>query len=147
MILSCCAIIRLYIQKMRFQDKFDCTIEADPETLKERTVKLVLQPLVENALNHAIDEADGASIHIAVRAYIEGDELRFTVADDGVGIAEEQLSGILSRPAGMGGIGLRNVHERIQLTYGRRYGLHIQSAEDEGTLITIRLPKYTGGKA
>ncbi len=129
------------IQKMRFHDKFDCDIEADPETLKERTVKLVLQPLVENALNHAIDEADGASIHIAVRAFVEGDELRFTVSDDGVGIAEEQLDGILRRPAGTGGIGLRNVHERIQLTFGKQYGLTIDSEEGRGTLVTIRLPR------
>ena len=129
------------IQKMRFQDKFDCDIQADPETLKERTVKLVLQPLVENALNHAIDEADGASIHISVRASVEGDELRFTVEDDGVGIAEEQLDGILARPTGTGGIGLRNVNERIQLTFGRQYGLTIDSEEGRGTLVTIRMPR------
>ena len=129
------------IQKMRFQDKFDCDIQADPATLRERTVKLVLQPLVENALNHAIDEADGAAIHIAVRAFVQGDELRFTVEDDGIGIAEDQLDGILSRPAGTGGIGLRNVNERIQLTFGKQYGLTIESEEGRGTLVTIRMPR------
>ena len=134
------------IQKMRFQDKFDCEIQADPETLKERTVKLVLQPLVENALNHAIDEVDGTSLHIRVRAFVEGEELRFTVADDGVGIAEEQLNGILSRPAGTGGIGLRNVHERIQLTFGKQYGLTIASEEGCGTLVTIRMPRSGEGE-
>ena len=131
---------------MRFQDKFDSDIQADPETLKERTVKLVLQPLVENTLNHAIDEVDGTSLHIRVRAFVEGDELRFTVADDGVGIAEEQLNGILSRPAGTGGIGLRNVHERIQLTFGKQYGLTIASEEGCGTLVTIRMPRSGEGE-
>lgn len=137
----------LIIQKMRFKEKFVYTIDAKEDALPLRTVKLILQPLAENVLNHAIDETLGEQLHLKITAYTEGEDLVFTVGDDGVGIPEEKLATLLTAPSGQSGIGLRNVHERIQLTYGRRYGLHIQSAEDEGTLITIRLPKYTGGKA
>jgi two-component system, sensor histidine kinase YesM len=129
------------IQKMRFQEKFECDIQAEDAALRERTVKLVLQPLVENALNHAIDEIEGATIHIVVRAFVTEDELRFTVADDGIGIPVEQLDGILTRVVGTSGIGLRNVNERIQLTYGKEYGLAVKSEEGKGTLVTIRMPR------
>ncbi len=135
------------IQQMRFQDRFECDIQAEPETLGERTVKLVLQPLVENALNHAIDEADGSPIHIKVRAFLTEDELRLLVEDDGIGIPEDTLKGILTRPSGRGGIGLRNVHERIQLTFGKQYGLTIESKDGQGTRVTIRMPREKGEKA
>lgn len=134
------------IQKMRFRDKFECDIQAENEALQERTVKLVLQPLVENAINHAIDEVEGATLHIEVRIFLCGDELRFTVKDDGVGIPSQEVSKLLIRPAGAGGIGLRNVHERIRLTYGKPYGLTIESEEGEGTLVLVRMPRDVLGE-
>lgn len=135
----------LIIQKMRFKDKFEYAIDAQEEVLPVRTLKLILQPLVENALNHAIDETRNDQLHLSIGARREGDDLCFTIEDDGVGIPEEKLNTLLSLPPGKSGIGLRNVHERIQLTYGRHYGLDIESREDEGTRVTLRLPLYQGG--
>ncbi len=135
----------LIIQKMRFQDKFLYTIEAGEDALPQRTVKLIIQPLAENALNHAIDETLNEQLHLNIKAFIDGDDLCFTIEDDGVGIPEEKLATLLTMPSGQSGIGIRNVHERIQLTYGRQYGLTIQSTEDVGTRITVRLPRHRGG--
>ncbi len=137
----------LIIQKMRFRNKFIYDIEAQPETLDMRTIKLIVQPLVENAVHHAIDAYDERTLHIHVTAKREEDLLVFTVSDDGVGIPEGKLRAILTEPAGKSGIGLKNVHERIQLTCGTDYGLSIESEEDKGTLVTIRLPVKLEGEA
>ncbi len=136
----------LIIQKMRFKDKFTYDITAQDEALNERTVKLIVQPMVENAINHAIDEAQPEALHIAISATVTAEDLIFTVADDGIGMSPEVLSTLLTAPAGKSGIGIRNVHERIQLTYGEKYGLTVESVEDEGTTVTIRLPRYKGGE-
>jgi len=130
----------LIIQKMRFKNAFSHEIEVDESLLAYRTVKLVLQPLVENAVHHALDPYGQRALHIRVRIYRDGDALCMTVADDGLGIAADTLKGILDAPRGNRGIGLRNVHERLELTCGRGYGLRIHSAEDEGTIVTIRQP-------
>ena len=134
----------LIIQKMRFKDQFTYEIQAQEETLEERTVKLIVQPLVENAINHAIDQTQPEALHITIKAFFQDDDLLFTVEDDGIGIAPEVLENILTSPAGRSGIGIKNVHERIQLTFGSAYGLHIESEEDVGTLVTIRLPRFHG---
>lgn len=130
----------LIIQKMRFKNKFTHEIVADEEALTHRTVKLILQPLVENAIHHAIDPYGERTLHIQIRAWVDGEFLMLSVSDDGIGIPAEKLAAILTAPAGKSGIGLRNVHERIRLTCGSRYGLTIDSVEDEGTLVIICLP-------
>lgn len=132
----------MIIQQMRFKDRFIYTVDCQKELENLRTIKLIIQPLVENAINHAMDQLGHEQLHIQVRAYREGDALCFEVKDDGMGIPEEKMKGLLTSPAGRGGIGLKNVHERIQLSYGQRWGLHIHSVEDEGTCITVRLPIF-----
>ncbi len=136
----------LILQEMRFKNGFTYRIDAAEEALPLRTVKLIVQPLVENAIHHAIDVYGESVLHIAIDAWVDGDSLMITVRDDGVGISEEKLRAILSGPAGKSGIGLRNVHERIRLTCGDAYGLRVESAEDEGTVVTIRLPADLEGK-
>lgn len=131
----------LIIQKMRFKDKFTYEIDAQEEALGERTVKLIVQPLVENCIYHAIDEAQGTELHIRIRVWVDERDIFFRVQDDGVGIQESRLPELLITSNGGSGIGLKNVHERVQLTYGAAYGLTIESAEDVGTCITIRLPR------
>ena len=134
----------LFIQKMRFKDSFSYEICAQPEAMAERTVKLIVQPLVENCINHAIDQSNTEEIHITINAFTDIDTLYFIISDDGVGISAERLPTLLTTEAGKSGIGLKNVHERIQLTYGSAYGLTIESVEDEYTRITIRLPRHGG---
>jgi Predicted signal transduction protein with a C-terminal ATPase domain len=134
----------LIIQKMRFKDKFAYTLEATEEALREATVKLIVQPIVENCINHAIDQISGEELHIDIRAFTDENNLIFTVRDDGVGIAPEQMPELLTQNAGTSGIGLKNVHERIMLTYGSAYGISVDSHENEYTLVTITLPKGKG---
>ncbi|MCL2812862.1 MAG: sensor histidine kinase [Clostridia bacterium] len=130
----------LIIQKMRFKNKFTYEIHASEGALHLCTVKLIVQPLVENAIHHAIDAYDDSVLHIVVRASHREESLMITVADDGIGMPPEKVESILRAPAGKTGIGLRNVHERIQLTCGRNYGLRVESVEDEGTIVTVLLP-------
>jgi len=136
----------LIIQKMRFKDKFAYTLEATEESLKESTVKLIVQPIVENCINHAIDQISGDELHIDIRAFTDASNLYFTVRDDGVGIAPEQLPDLLMQSPGTSGIGLKNVHERITLTYGSAYGLSVESLENDYTLVTITLPRGKGAQ-
>ena len=134
----------LVIQKMRYKNKFEFAIEADEAALGCLTPKLVLQPLVENAIYHGIEPgADEGFIAIAA-AVVDG-KLRLQVRDDGLGMAPEQAAGLLesSQQAEGGeenGIGLHNVHERIRLQFGEEYGLQISSEREEGTTVDIWLP-------
>ena len=137
----------MIIQQMRFKDRFVYRIDCEEAVRNLHTVKLIVQPLVENAINHAMDELSDTPLSIAVRAYQEGDRLCLSVQDDGMGIPPDKLANLLTAPAGTSGIGIRNVHERIQLTFGSDYGLQIDSQEDEGTIVIIRLPLLKGGQA
>ena len=103
--------------------------------------KRQIQPLLENAVYHGMELMDGEG-EIEVNAYAEGDSLYIEVMDNGMGIPEEEIDGLLKRESiGKGsGIGLKNVHERIQLYFGENYGLTIVSEADVGTTIQIHLP-------
>ena len=135
----------LMIQQMRFKNKFTYQIESEPETLNLASLKLMLQPLVENAIYHGMEFMDGDG-EILVRAFLEEGELIFTISDNGLGMTEEQVNGLLkentvhaSSKRGSG-IGVKNVNERIRLYFGEQYGLSIESEPDEGTTIWIHLP-------
>ena len=137
----------LIIQKMRFKNKFEYAITWDEDALEETTVKLIVQPMAENAINHAIDETQDEALHIAIHAGVTAQDVIFTIEDDGVGMPPEVVSRLLTAPAGRNGIGVKNVHERIRLTYGELYGVEVSSVEDEGTCVTIRIPRRKGGGA
>ena len=133
----------LTIQHMRFKNRFTYTIEADDEVLELASLKLILQPLVENAIYHGMEFMDGDG-EIRIRAFREGEDLYMTVSDNGLGMTEEQAERILHDtshvPSSHGsGIGVRNVNERIKLYFGKEYGLTIQSELDVGTMVTIHL--------
>ena len=130
----------LIIQQMRFRNKFTYEINTDQEVLELFTVKLIVQPLVENAVHHGIYSYDDKKLSILITARRVGDRLLLTVSDDGVGIPEQKLSDILSASADKGGIGLRNVNERIKLTCGQEYGLRVISVEEKGTTVIVTLP-------
>ncbi len=133
----------LIIQKMRYKNKFEFEIDAEEAALPYRTLKLVLQPLVENAIYHGIEPSVDQGL-IRIRAGIEEGKLMLRVEDNGIGIPPAKLKTLLTETS-LGndegtGIGLRNVHERIRLNYGEEYGLHIESEREEGTTVTVRLP-------
>lgn len=139
------------IQQIRYKNKFTTKIQAGEGTEGLYTLKLIVQPLLENAVYHGMAGAeDDGEITVAARR--EGDDLVIDVADNGVGIPPEAAASLLDagRPqvhtAGSG-TGVRNVHQRIRLTFGERYGLTILSEPDEGTLVRIRLPALTREEA
>ena len=134
----------LMIQQMRFKNKFTYTIDAAPEVLGLASLKLMLQPLVENAIYHGMEYMDGDG-EIFVRAWQEEKELYLEVRDNGLGMTEEQVESLFTDTAHVAskrgsGIGVRNVNERIKLYFGAEYGLSIESEPDEGTAVKIHLP-------
>ena len=132
------------IQQIRFKNKFTTKIEAGPGTEGLYTLKLIVQPLLENAIYHGMASAEDDGV-IRVTAYREGEDLLIDVEDNGLGMRPELAASLLDgdRPevrTGGSGIGVRNVHQRVSLTFGEGYGLAIFSEPDEGTLARIRLP-------
>ena len=135
----------LTIQKMRYKNKFSAQISAEDGVESLYTIKLIIQPILENAIYHGMAYADGDG-EIQIHAFREGEDVLIEVTDNGPGMPEELVEQLLSPngPAVSGakgsGIGFRNVHQRIQLTFGPDYGLTILSEPDNGTTVRIRLP-------
>lgn len=134
----------LIIQKMRYKDKFDYEIQVDDEVLPYKTLKLILQPFVENALYHGIEYmVDEGLIHISVGKVNE--KILFEIRDNGVGMSDETLKNILTghvKSDKGSGVGLRNVHERIQLYFGSEYGVKVESELEEGTTVKVWIPVF-----
>jgi len=136
----------LIIQKMRYKNKFDYEIVAQDETLSCRTLKLILQPLVENAIYHGIESMPDQGF-IRITAATEGDRILFQVEDNGLGIEPQKLKTMLYGPThggGGSGVGVRNVHERIRLYFGDAYGLQFESKPEEGTIVKVWIPRLQG---
>ena len=135
----------LTIQKMRYKNKFSAQISAEDSVESLYTIKLIIQPILENAIYHGMAYADGDG-EIQIHAFREGEDVLIEVTDNGPGMPEELVEQLLSPngPAVSGakgsGIGFRNAHQRIQLTFGPDYGLTILSEPDSGTTVRIRLP-------
>jgi ligand-binding sensor protein/two-component sensor histidine kinase len=135
----------LTIQKARFGDRIQAIIEIDPQLLAVAIPALSLQPLVENAIIHGIEpKKDGGCIHISGKS--EGERVTIVVSDTGVGVAPERIRNMLRaerRTVTQGhstGIGVINVHKRIQHYFGSQYGLNIDSKLGEGTNVYMYLP-------
>lgn len=137
----------LIIQSMRYADKFTYEIVVDEKVEKCRIIKLILQPIVENSIYHGIKKKRGSG-HITIRAFRKGEELRIQVSDDGCGMSHEMCRKMISyevEPENISGsgIGVKNVIERIQLRFGKKYGLFYESEEGIGTTVTYILPYCT----
>lgn len=136
----------LSIQKYRFKNKFTAVIDVDPEIENCATIKLIVQPLLENAIYYGVEHMDGEG-EITLRGYEKDGDIYISVSDNGMGIPEETLKTLLTdkgRSRGKGsGIGLWNVNQRISLYFKGDYGLQIESELDEGTTVTIHLPKIS----
>lgn len=132
----------LEIQKIRYSDILDYSIEIPDELLQYAIPKLTLQPLVENAIYHGIKYKRAVG-KIIIRGSQEENAILLSVQDDGAGMSEKQLETLRSevyenRPAGLGII---NVHKRIKLYCGEDYGLSFNSVKGEGTTVVVRIPK------
>jgi two-component system, sensor histidine kinase YesM len=133
----------LTIQNIRYRNKFTYAIEVEPEILTCSILKIILQPLVENAIYHGMKHlADRGHIQITGRR-VEG-VIELKVIDNGVGMSEELVKSLMqqARQSESGkGFGVMNVNHRIQLYFGELYGLQFESELEEGTTVTVRIPE------
>ena len=138
--------IRLYldIQNYRFGNQVAYTMEIAPDIQDCIILHMILQPIVENAVLHGIREKGTPTGTIDIRAHVETGTLVFTLTDDGIGMTKETVRQVLSRDSSKG-YGLNNIHQRIRLYYGNRYGLAIDSTPDIGTTVTVTLPFVNKG--
>lgn len=132
------------IQKYRYKNSFKVTFDVEENIKPYETIKLIVQPLIENAIYYGM-EGMGSDGEIIVKAYAIEDDIYIEVSDNGLGMPEDIVSSLLidnNRVRKKGsGIGLRNVNERIQLYFGEEYGLRIESELDVGTTAIIHLPR------
>ncbi|MBW5447801.1 HAMP domain-containing protein [Cohnella sp. CFH 77786] len=136
----------LTIQHIRYKNKFTYEIELDPDILSCLTLKLVLQPLVENAIYHGLKQ-QAIIGHIRITGRKHDGEIELRVSDDGAGMTEGQvreLTAKLRSGEDGPGVGLPNVNQRIRLTFGEPYGLEIESEPEEGTTVILRFPEIPG---
>lgn len=128
----------LLIEQIRFPDKFDVEYDIQEDVAQCKVLKLILQPVVENAIKHGISmKRERGFIKISARSV--GEELELEVVDDGVGFDVSILGENNTREYKNGGYGIFNVDERIKLEYGKTYGMKIHSTKGEGTRVVIRL--------
>lgn len=140
--------VQLYleIQNLRFDNRIHITWNLDPSADQCRVIKIILQPLIENAVIHGIFEKPSKSGHLSITTHRTDDGIRITIQDDGVGMDEQTiLTNFTASASGeiadtTGGYGVRNIHDRIQLAYGDAYGLTCSSAIGQGTTVTVHIP-------
>lgn len=138
----------VYIQRLRLGDKLQVEYAIDDELLQYEIIKLIIQPLVENAIIHGI-EKNGKKCLVRIGAQLSEDNLILTVEDDGIGMTPDELMRLRIslyqeteeiKPKRTGGIALRNVSDRIKLYYNEKFGMSIQSKKHKGTKVTLILP-------
>ena len=135
----------LQIQMYRYKNQFTYTFDVDPDCLGYYCNKITLQPIIENSINHGLDLMVEEG-RIDVRVRFDGDDIVFSVQDNGVGMSPEQLEAIMQHgPTDRTGIGIKNVNDRLKIYFGRSYGLSITSEPDVGTCVEIRMPRIREG--
>ncbi len=131
------------IQKIRYKNAFSVVFDVDQEVCSCCTVKLILQPILENAINYGVSGMDDCG-EIRVTGRLEDGNVILSVTDNGIGMSEEQVALILTDSSRMhkrgSGVGLVNVNNRIRLLFGGEYGLTVESEPDEGTTVSVRIP-------
>lgn len=134
----------LKIQKMRFENKLEYSMDIAEDILEVKIPRLLIQPLLENAIKYAFENMKIGG-NITVKAYAVRQDLYFEVIDNGIGMSEEKMNRLLNNAGnkGNGGIGIRLIQHRIAYIFGEGYGLSIDSKQGKGTKVTIHLNKNT----
>ena len=129
----------LEIQLTMHDHNFSVDWDIDPTIKNEKMPELLLQPVVENAIEHGLDEKEDGDKKIFLSFKGKGDDVEITVRDNGLGMEQEKAETLVTYQAK--GYGLKNVNDRIRLLYGENYGIHIFSSPDEGTTVIMKFPK------
>ena len=133
----------LLIQKIRFGDQFTYSINVDPSLYQYSCIKLILQPLVENAIEHGLNDNESGG-QIEIIGTQNESYIILKIKDNGYGISEDKLEQIYKSfhdDSIHQGVGLKNVYQRIKIYYGEEADIKIDSLFDEGTIISIYIPK------
>jgi two-component system sensor histidine kinase YesM len=134
------ALNYLTIQQIRYVERFSHRFEIDPEMMRYRVMKLILQPLLENAIHHGLGDEPG---DIVLRGWLGESMMYFSVSNSGYGITEAKIREIDEKMRGKEdghGVGLRNVFQRLRLYYGEEADIRISSIPDEETTVTLEIP-------
>ena len=124
---------------MRFENHFKLITDVPEALYNYKIIKIILQPLVENAILHGLREKSSESGTITIKARLDDGVITISIEDDGVGIPPEKLDSLLTKNE-KSGYGVWNIHERIQLSYGSQYGLRYTSRPYIGTTVYITFP-------
>lgn len=145
----------MYLQKLRFQNKFKDEYDMEEDLYNQSILKLSFQPIVENSIYHGLLNQEGLGT-ICIRGRKNNQVMEFWISDNGIGMSQEKAEAILCPPSKAGiyesseaveNIALWNIHQRIQQNYGQAYGLAIKSRPGEGTTVIMRIPfQKTGDK-
>lgn len=130
----------LEIQLVMHDNSFDVSYDIDEKILEYKMIKIILQPIVENAIEHGIERVIGRRGLIKVTAKEEGERILLAVSDNGPGMDAEKAEQIIDKESS--GYGLKNVNQRLKLFFGQEGGLTVESKPNEGTTITVRIPKF-----
>ncbi len=132
----------LQIQKFRYKNQFQYSFAVQESCLHYYCNKITLQPIIENAIYHGLNRMIDEGF-IEIKIFEDGGDVVFTVEDNGVGMTKEQCESILHKEVKgqTGGIGIKNVNDRVKIYFGEQYGMKIESELDEGTKVSIRMPK------
>ena len=131
----------LLIQKFRYKNQFTYHFTVDESCLHCLCNKITLQPIIENSITHGLDLLVDSG-HIEIEVCADGKDILFKVTDDGIGMSQEQVAELLkNEPSDRTGIGIKNGNDRLRIYFGPQYGMSIDSVPDEGTTVTIRMPR------
>ncbi|NQX58378.1 sensor histidine kinase [Paenibacillus qinlingensis] len=133
----------IHIQKYKYLDRITVMLQAEEEILDCQTLKLVLQPILENAMIHALGQSN-KNLFITIRIYSELGRVKFEVTDNGIGMTPEQIERVLEsseHDESFNGIGMKNVNERIRRTFGNEYGIAILSELGMYTTVEFTIPE------
>lgn len=131
----------LSLEQARYGDSLHVRFDVDPQVLSVQVPVLTIQPLMENAVKHGLAEkVGGGTVSLKARVDPLTRTTLIQVRDDGVGMADDLLDRVLSGDAPSGGIGLRNINQRLESLFGERYSMHVESGHNKGTTVDLRLP-------
>ena len=131
----------LSLEQARYGESLHVRFDVDPQVLSVQVPVLTIQPLIENAVKHGLAEkVGGGTVHLKARVDPLSRTTLIQVRDDGVGMDDELLDKVLYGAAPSGGIGLRNINQRLEKLFGERYSMHVRSGDDKGTTVDLRLP-------
>lgn len=137
------AMAYIDIQKIKHKDRLQVSCRVDEEIFQYETIKLILQPFIENVLEHSWYGDD--RVHLKIRGFAQDDTIVFQIIDDGIGMPPKKIEDIFNKNGIKVGYGIRNVDERIKLQFGETYGVTICSRWGIGTGVRIVIPRFRSG--